>query len=273
MIPLPDILQKICHGLREATEIGEGDDGSVNYELPLSYTDGVPLNVTLRSDGVISDGGRTLLRLVAEGQLDALEEWDEWSAYRRMHNIERRRTELVFSGKADADLLAYLQGLRDLEVVVPRDSSRSDRFDYAVRRAVKERVSELARERRIPEETAETMVKPTYSWKLKRPRGPAITLTLAADFANMDASVLFVILSHGADSSGGKASHINQRLAEHFAAKKKQIRAIVPKDEYFDEAERALIYTYTQSEPIEVRSDDVEPIVRAMRTTSKPGMF
>lgn len=268
MTEADDFIKRICAALHDGSFRGLDDEGTRVYELPLGYLDGEPLEIHVTADGDrIDDGGRTLLRLLGRRRLQDVDRWELWEQYARLHRIRREEIKLVYAGSSRSDILAYFQGLRDLEFVMPETKESGGRFDHAIREAVREAIEAEVARGTLDEERAEEMLKPTYTVRLRKPR---VTIDVKADFANRDLTRYYIILSHASDSASGRGGHINARLAEHLLGREhagKEVRAIVPFDHYFEPDEEARIVAFTGHQPVRVSSLDPRPLIRRVLET------
>lgn len=269
------VLRQLCASIAAGTHVG-ADEHERTYELPITYQDGSSIELAVRTDDVITDGGRTILRFLAEHRLGDLEVWEGLSWFLRIHKMAREKNEFVLVGRPEVDLIHFLQGVRDLEIAVPRTRERSTAFDDIVRSAVEAELETAVDKGRISEDVRDFILNPRYRAQIRSPETQdLIDVPITADYIRRDGKELVVVLSHGGDTVTSRINHIRIKLAEHALLRGNRNAprtiAVVPRDSFYGEQEENLIVALAGHSPLRVGQKDAgKKLAHRLLTTDGP---
>jgi hypothetical protein len=250
---------KLICGALEKSEL-HGTSGNVTtYELPLSYADGDPLKLEYIRDGKkwsITDGGRTFLRLLSEGQEKSLHDWAAKKAYFSRHAMRLQGHHFEFAGTTESDFLQFVQGIQKIEATLPKKRSISKHFDYIIRSAVTERLEQIARRKQIPKGSIKKMVSPLLSIDHIHQK-KSIQIPIKPDFMSLDGSRLFITISFQNAPESERLKHIRAKLAVLAldGAENWESYAITEDGHELSTRELDLIRAFTHNGPLQVTKE------------------
>lgn len=245
-----DLFDILCQGIRTGS-VSYRENENVVYELAITYLDGSGIELTVRKDH-ITDEGNTLHRLLAEDRMRDVKKWgDNFQSYLALHHARQDGYELIYIGKKPSHLVRYVQGLRDLEAVMPETREISRDFDDQMRKGVEKELKKLVETNKITASDFERILDATFPYNVQTDDGTR-TISIDADFFNKPRTEMVVVLAHGGGTPADRLKHIKNKLGEHGLLRKAnpvRTLAVMPADSHYSADDEVLIRAFSGQAP------------------------